>query len=267
MRKGTVIARGGLSLRRVPKSGKVVKTLRRGSNLGNPGRGNLAAGARREQRQHRGWVQGDLVEREPAAVLMPQGAAPAAAAGLVDTAPSDVCVIGPYHNVRFVGAEVLADADFFPSLDRLNDLAAAAGVEIHVTSSFRDPDRAPSGAIVPPATRFNHFIGHAIDMNVKSASGFFNSQKLKRANLAALPTEVRDFIQKVRDDPGLRWGGDFNPEDPVHIDDGLNRTDPTRWQSKLDSLNRARDRAEDPCVGTSSSGGGEPPRSTPRRRG
>ena len=237
MRKGTVIARGGLSLRRVPKSGKVVKTLRRGSNLEILGEETWLQV--RASDGSTGWVQGDLVEREPAAVLMPQGAAPAAAAGLVDTAPSDVCVIGPYHNVRFVGAEVLADADFFPSLDRLNDLAAAAGVEIHVTSSFRDPDRAPSGAIVPPATRSNHFIGHAIDMNVKSASGFFNSQKLKRANLAALPTEVRDFIQKVRDDPGLRWGGDFNPEDPVHIDDGLNRTDPTRWQSKLNSLNRS----------------------------
>ena len=137
-----------------------------------------------------------------------------------------------------MGAEVLADADFFPLLDRLNDLASASGVEIHVTSSFRDPDRAPSGAIVPPATRSNHFVGHAVDMNVKSQSGFFNSQKLKRANLAALPTEVRSFIQKVRDDPDLRWGGDFNPEDPVHIDDGLNRTDPARWQSKLDSLNR-----------------------------
>jgi hypothetical protein len=47
---------------------------------------------------------------------------------------------------------------------------------------------------------------------------------------------VREFIQKVRDAPGLRWGGDFNPEDPVHIDDGLNLTDPDRWQSKFDSL-------------------------------
>ncbi len=236
MRKGTVIARGGLDLRRTPKTGAIVKRLRRGSDLEILGRDTWLRV--RASDGSTGWVQGDLVEREPAAALMPEGAAPAAAAGLLDTAPSDICVIGPYHNVRFVGAEVLADADFFPLLDRLNDLASASGVEIHVTSSFRDPDRAPSGAIVPPATRSNHFVGHAVDMNVKSQSGFFNSQKLKRANLAALPTEVRSFIQKVRDDPDLRWGGDFNPEDPVHIDDGLNRTDPARWQSKLDSLNR-----------------------------
>jgi hypothetical protein len=237
MRKGAVIARGGLNLRQSPKTGAIVKTLRRGSSLEI-----LSAETWLRVRASdgtTGWVSGDLVECEPAAALMPEGSAPAASAGLLDTAPSDLCIIGPYHNVRFLGAEVLADADFFPLLDRLNGFASTAGVEIHVTSSFRDPDRAPSGAIVPPATRSNHFVGHAIDMNVKSPSGFFSSRKLQRANLAALPAEVRNFIQKVRDDPDLRWGGDFSAEDPVHIDDGLNRADPARWQSKLDSLNQS----------------------------
>ncbi len=237
MRQGTVVARDGLNLRASPKTGAVVTTLPHGSSLEILGQETWLQV--RASDGSTGWVLGDLVERDPAAALMPQGAAAATNAGLVDTAPSDICVIGPYHNVRFVGDEVRADADFFPLLDRLNDLASAAGVEIHVVSSFRDPDRAPSGAIVPPATRSNHFIGHAIDMNVKSPSGFFKSQKLKRANLAALPSEVRDFIQKVRNAPPLRWGGDFNPEDPVHIDDGLNGTDPARWQRKLDSLKRS----------------------------
>ena len=237
MRTGTVIARGGLNLRRSPKTGAIVKKLRRGSSLEILSEETWLRV--RASDGSTGWVSGDLVEREPAAALMPEGAAPAATAGLLDTTPSDVCILGPYHNVRFVGAEILADADFFPVLDRLNDFADAAGVEIHVTSSFRDPERAPSGAIVPPASRSNHFVGHAIDMNVKSGSGFFNSRALRRANLPALPGEVRNFIQQVRDAPDLRWGGDFNPEDPVHIDDGLNRTDPDRWQSKLDSLQRS----------------------------
>jgi hypothetical protein len=46
---------------------------------------------------------------------------------------------------------------------------------------------------------------------------------------------VRDFIEKARADDTLRWGGDFNPEDPVHLDDGLNRRDPALWDSKLAS--------------------------------
>jgi len=39
----------------------------------------------------------------------------------------------------------------------------------------------------------------------------------------------------------LRWGGDFNKEDPVHIDDELNRRNPHRWDRKLAS--RGWDRA------------------------
>ena len=164
MRRGTVIASDGLNVRRSPKTGEVVTTLRRGSEVDIVGEEKWLRV--RASDGTTGWALGDFIEHDPAAAVMPEGAARAAGAGLVDTARSDVCVIGPYHNVRFVGAEVLADADFLPLLDRLNDHAAACGVEIHVTSSFRDPDRAPDGAIVPPARRSNHFVGHAIDMNV-----------------------------------------------------------------------------------------------------
>lgn len=237
MRQGTVLARSGVNLRNSPKTGTVVRTLGHGDSLQILGEETWLQV--RASDGSTGWVLGDLVERDPAAALMPHGAAAAAAAGLVDTAPSDVCVIGPYHNVQFVGKDVMADADFFPLLDRLNDLASAAGVEIFVNASFRPEDQPVSGAIVPPAKRSNHLIGHAIDMNVRSPSGFFNSKALKRANLAALPAEVRDFIQKVRDTPPFRWGGDFNPEDPVHIDDGFNHTDPDRWQRKFNSLKRS----------------------------
>jgi hypothetical protein len=72
-------------------------------------------------------------------------------------------------------------------------------------------------------------------MNLKSASGVFNSQTLRRPNRANLPPEIRRFLDLVRNDGELRWGGDFTPDDPVHIDDGLNRTDPARWDSKLAS--------------------------------
>jgi hypothetical protein len=234
--KGTVIARGGLDLRRAPRGGATVKTLRRSSSVEILGeerwlRVRTADG-------HTGYVQADFIEREPAAATMPEGFARAIAAGFrpLDMAPSAACVIEPYHNTQFAGDEVRADVDFFPLLDRINDYAKECGVRLHVNSSFRDPDRRPSGAIVPRASRSNHFVGHAIDVNVTSGSGFFNSSKLARANLPNLPAEVQKFIQKIRDDPDLRWGGDFRPEDPVHIDDGLNRIDLARWESKLGSL-------------------------------
>ncbi|MGH6917068.1 MAG: M15 family metallopeptidase [Geminicoccaceae bacterium] len=236
MSKGTVIARGGLDLRRAPKSRGTAKTLRRGTGVEILGeerwlRVRTADG-------HTGYVLADFVEREPAAATMPEGFAQAIAAGFrpLEVAPSAACMIEPYHNTQFAGAEVRADVDFFPLLDRVNDYAKECGVGLHVVSSYRDPDRKPSGAIVPPASRSNHFIGHAIDMNVTSGSGFFNSKKLARANLPNLPAEVRRFIEKIRNDPDLRWGGDFRPEDPVHIDDGLNKIDLALWESKLSSL-------------------------------
>lgn len=238
MTTGKVIARGGLNLRQSPKTGKVVKLLRRSSRVEILSEETWLRVETTDGST--GFVSSDFIEREPAAATMPAGAAHAVAERLREFSldPSDVCVVETYHNSRFVGREIRADVDFFSALDRINALAEQCGVKVHVTSSFRDPDRRPSGAIVPPATRSNHFVGHAIDMNLVSPSGFFNSSKLKRAELPSQPAEVRRFIELVQEDEGLRWGGDFSREDPVHIDDNLNNADPDRWQSKVESLGR-----------------------------
>jgi Bacterial SH3 domain len=110
--KGTVIARGGLDLRRAPRSGVTVKTLRRGTGVEILGeerwlRVRTADG-------HTGFVLADFVEREPAVATMPEGFARAIAAGLrpLDMAPSPACQIEPYHNTQFAGDEVRADVDF-----------------------------------------------------------------------------------------------------------------------------------------------------------
>jgi len=91
------------------------------------------------------------------------------------------------------------------------------------------------GAIVPPAKKSNHLAGHAIDMNLQSASGFFNSSKLKKSNFTNLPIEIKDLISLIKNDAVLRWGGDFNKEDPVHIDDKLNLRNKGRWDLKFSS--------------------------------
>ena len=162
-------------------------------------------------------------------------AAEARTAAAGPTEESDVSDIRPYANTQFIGKEIRADADFRPGLDRINQFALDCGVEVFVTSSTREPGRTVQGAIVKPATKSNHMVGHAIDMNLKSSSGFFNSTKLGRANFNRLPDEIKEFIGKIRADGVLRWGGDFRNEDPVHIDDGLNRRNSARWDAKLAS--------------------------------
>lgn len=235
MSNGTAIARGGLNLRRTPKTGKISKTLRRGSRVTVLEEETWLRV--RTRAGDEGYVLADFVEldpdaiSEPTAVPMPE----APPADQVEQAPSDECVIERYRNTQFIGKELRADRDFLPSLDRLNRYASDCGVEIFVTSSTREPGRTVKNAIVKPASRSNHLVGHAIDMNLQSKSGFFNSQKLKKSNFSKLPAEIRDFIGLVRKDSELRWGGDFNKEDPVHIDDSLNHRDRDLWDSKFDS--------------------------------
>ena len=235
MSSGTVIARGGLNLRRSPKAGKVTKTLRRGTSVAILEEETWLRVRTRQGDE--GYVLADFVDLDPSAISEPEPApqtSPSTSEG-VEEQGSDTCEIERYLNTRFIGKELRADRDFFPCLDRLNEFASDCGVEIYVTSSTREPGRSVSGAIVPPASRSNHLVGHAIDMNLRSQSGFFNSAKLKRKNLRNLPAEIRDFIALVREDPELRWGGDFSREDPVHIDDALNRSHPERWESKFAS--------------------------------
>jgi hypothetical protein len=221
MTTGTVIARGGLPLRKTPKTGAVLRKLRRNTRVEVLEKETWLRVRIRDGSI--GYVLADFVE------VAPQDLSPTA------PQPSPVCDIRVYRNERFTGNELRADADFFPSLDRLNGFAADCDVEIFVTSSTREPGRTVTGAIVPPASRSNHLIGHAIDMNVRFDGRLFDSTALKRDTLSNLPAAVREFIELVRADATLRWGGDFNPEDPVHFDDGLNRRDPALWDSKFAS--------------------------------
>ena len=154
---------------------------------------------------------------------------------------------------QFIGKPVLADIEFLSALKKINKLAKKHQVKIHVTSSARQQGLSVAGAIVKPASRSNHLVGHAIDMNIQSSDGFFDSKALKKSKLDDLPANVKAFIQAIRSDSNLRWGGDFNNQDPVHIDDALNIKDAALWdqkfsviQSELIALTRPHAEANQP---------------------
>ncbi len=233
MSEGMVIARGGLNLRKSPKTGNVLKSLRRGAKVEVLGEETWLRVKIRDGTV--GYVAADFIESVPASESASPAAVADAIAEAVSTEESDVCDIRPYHRARFIGSEIRADADFSRHLDRIDQYASECDVEVFVTSSTREPGRTVRGNIVKPAGRSNHLVGHAIDMNLKSTNGFFNSTKLKRSNFDQLPDEIKEFLGKIRADEVLRWGGDFRNEDPVHIDDGLNLRSPERWDAKLAS--------------------------------
>jgi peptidoglycan hydrolase-like protein with peptidoglycan-binding domain len=155
----------------------------------------------------------------------------------VSNLPADKSPLVLFEASRFQGNPCRADVEFLPALTKINALAEQADVFIHVTSSFRTSTNV-KGAIVKPATRSNHLAGHAIDMNV------VYDNKTKMANSAmlgkypAVPEPVRLFIKSIIDDAGLRWGGQFNAKDPVHIDDGLNG-DMAKWDKRYKAMQKA----------------------------
>ncbi|XP_002127257.2 uncharacterized protein LOC100178871 [Ciona intestinalis] len=151
-------------------------------------------------------------------------------------AVSTGCKLKTYGNSYVVGygsQPIRVEDGFVGPMDTISNSARACGVTVVVTSSFRKQGQPVPGHIVPPASRSNHLVGHAIDMNLKTPAGYCNSRCLAaRSNSYA-----ECFLKKVMG-AGLRWGGIWNQPDPVHIDDGLNRRSPNTWLSLFYNLQR-----------------------------
>ena len=58
-------------------------------------------------------------------------------------------------------------------------------------SSFRKSGKTVSGAIVPPAVRSNHFVGHAIDFNLDTKQGWCNSKCLNGKEVAVTESGLK----------------------------------------------------------------------------
>jgi hypothetical protein len=111
--------------------------------------------------------------------------------------------------------DMVVDADFTGSLGLLNTAAKDAKVKLYITQAFRVAGVPVSGAVVTPATKSQHLIGHAIDCNILDGQTRVNSS----AFADGTETDAADKFVKASKDAGLRWGGDFHPVDYVHFDD------------------------------------------------
>jgi len=138
-----------------------------------------------------------------------------------------------YEHGRLIGEKCFVDADFVPHLTRICNYARVCEVEIYVTHSLREINKPVEGAIVKPASKSTHLVGHGIDMNVMYEGKLYNSGALCLSALPDAPAAVQQFINLIDQDDVLRWGGDFNDEDPVHIDDDFYHQHTELWEAKL----------------------------------
>jgi hypothetical protein len=138
-----------------------------------------------------------------------------------------------YHHPVFKGKLIICHKDFSTYLDKMADHASGLGIEIIVTSSYRESIKV-NGAIVKPSTRSNHMIGHAIDCNLKIGNKVWNSESLKTPD-----TTIRSFIQLCKAD-GIRWGGDFKTPDTVHFDVPINIESVVKWNNYFNQIHNEK---------------------------
>lgn len=119
------------------------------------------------------------------------------------------------------------DDGFMKQVSSMGYLAERYNLEIEVQSDFRREKSALSNAIVDPADKSNHFVGHAVDINIIYDGKRYQSPEL--GDFSSLPQPIKDFILECKANR-MRWGGDFGKKDPVHFDSGLNVYDPTEWE-------------------------------------
>lgn len=124
----------------------------------------------------------------------------------------------PISNPSIGPDDIVTDADFASGLDKLNTAARDANVTLLINQAFRVAGAPVHGAVVPPATKSQHLIGHAIDCNVNDHGKIISSSIF--AAHGETPA-TKKFVAGAKAS-GLRWGGDFATVDFVHFDDFVN---------------------------------------------
>lgn len=123
-----------------------------------------------------------------------------------------------------IGQPQVANTEFLISgaavgmVELMNATAGHLGLIISLNQVFRTHAAKVTGAVVPPASKSQHLIGHAVDCNMIDG-GRWNTSKDFRGDKQT--DAARAFI-KIMKANGFRWGGNFSKPDSPHFDAQLN---------------------------------------------
>lgn len=106
-------------------------------------------------------------------------------------------------------------------LKDINSQAKAKNVTIIVNQTFRVHGVKVTGAVVIPATKSQHLIGHALDCNIVDGDNWNNSLAFKNNKATDNAKKLIEEIKKL----GYRWGGNFGTVDTPHFDKNIRSTD------------------------------------------
>merc|ERR1711953_1105764 len=137
------------------------------------------------------------------------------------------CTLINYSSSRikgYNGKKIRVDEGFKSEMDKMDGFARQCSVTVYVGNSFPCGEgQNIGGTVVPPASNSNHSVGHAIDFNLDTPSGWCNGDCLDWET----NSYAKCFTDKLDADRVLVWGAQFN--DPAHVDDNLNKRDPAEF--------------------------------------
>jgi len=141
--------------------------------------------------------------------------------------------------------DVVVDIEFANYIKFMGECADKHNLDIFVTGGgFRKEGASLTNTVVEPAKFSNHFVGHAIDININYNRKSYNNTEL--GNFSTLPQPIKDFINECKK-YGIRWGGDFTKDkDPVHFDSNLYLKNPSKWKKLYDIY---QNQSEDLTIG------------------
>ncbi|WP_291727570.1 M15 family metallopeptidase [Bernardetia sp.] len=128
------------------------------------------------------------------------------------------------------GRQILIHQNFEKYMKQIDKYASDSDIELIINQGYRSDKQTVSNAVVKPVKSSNHLAGFAIDFNIKNNGKKYLSTDLERDKLDKLPDNIQHFINEIRKNKDLRWGGDFRREDPVHIDYPINIKSKSNWR-------------------------------------
>jgi len=142
---------------------------------------------------------------------------------LVRISSSDMSNIELGPSFKVIGKPVTSNGEFVVSkavvkmIKLMNKTAKSLKITIKVNQVLRVHGVKVTGSVVPPATKSQHLIGHAIDCNIVDGGNWNTSKNFSKKQQT---DNAKKFIKKMKEN-SYRWGGYFSKTDTPHFDKQL----------------------------------------------
>ena len=114
--------------------------------------------------------------------------------------------------------EIVISKAAYKMLKLMSDAAKTLKVTIKINQALRLHGVKVTGSVVPPASKSQHLIGHAIDCNIVDGTSWNSSKDFKKKQQTE---NAKKFIKAMKL-KSYRWGGNFSNVDSPHFDSQVN---------------------------------------------